>query len=294
MTPAETLAEVVRRVLVPGVCGGELLIEKPFGPKAARAAAEAIGGLDPSVEQVRLDQELGAGALERGDEAVLRRLRRLSIADASTVVPRIDGAVVMLAALLHDVVAAFHPDLPGMFSREAPLRLLEAATAGMLEVPPVSTVRSALVRHAWLGELLRFSLVRTEVRWWVGGASFVGRQPPKRLLAWPDVRRVRRDERMVELLKLPELFVDHPAQGPLAEAHARAMKAFFLASPITDLALAGRLVPPFTLSEPASRLLAHPAGARVCRRAIALGEEGGRYAREVIAQTSAEAASLLA
>jgi len=279
---------------VPGVTGGELVIEKPFGPKAARAAAEALGGLEQTAEAQQLDKELGAGVLERGEEAVLRRLRRLSIVDASTVVPRIDGAVVMMGALVHDIVAAFHPDLPGMFRREAPLRLLEAATGALGEVPPPATVRSALLRHAWLGELPRFSLVRTEVKWWVGGASFVGREPPKRLLAWPDVRRVRRDERMVEILKLPELFTDHPNVTMLSDAHARAMTAFFATNPVTDLALAGRLAPPFSLTEAAARLLASPAGARLCRRAISLGEERGKYAREVIANVAADAAAVLA
>lgn len=294
MTPAETAAEIFRRVLVPGVTGGELVIEKPFGPKAARAAADVLGGLEPTHDEVKLDQELGAGVLERGEEALLRRLRRLSAADATTVVPRIDGAVVMIAALLHDVVAAFHPDLPGVFRRDAPQRLLEAAASGLSEVPPPRTVRAALVRHAWLGDLPRFSLVRTEVRWWVGGASFVGREPPKRLLAWPDVRRVRRDDRTVEILKLPELFTDHPGVTALTEAHGRAMSAFFLSSPVTDLALAGRLSPPFVLTEPATRLIENPAGARLCRRAIALGEEGGKYAREVIANVAADVAAVLA
>lgn len=294
MTPAETVAEIFRRVLLPGVTGGELAIEKPFGPRAARAAAEAVGGLEQSAEEQQLERELGAGTLDRGDEAVLRRLRRLSIADASTVVPRIDGAVVMIAALLHDVVAAFHPDLPGVFRPDAPVQLLEAATSGLAEVPAPSTVRAALLRHAWLGELPRFQLVRTEVKWWVGGASFVGRAPPQRLLAWPELRRVRRDERTVAILELPELFADHPNVAALTGAHGRAMSAFFAASPVTDLALAGRLSPPFTLTDAAARLLANPAGARVCRRAIALGEEGGRYAREVIANVAAEAAAVLA
>ncbi len=293
MTPAETVVEIFRRVLVPGVTGGELVIEKPFGRKAAYAAAEVMGGVEISREVVKIDEEHGTKALEQGEEALIRRLRRLANADVSTIIPRIDGGVVVLAALLHDLIAAFHPELPGIFRRDAPHKLLEATASALAEVAPPSTLRAALLRHAWLGDLPRFSLVRTEVRWWVGGATFVGRTPPKRLLAWPEVRRVRRDERGAEVLRLPELFADRPDVAVLTEIHARAMSAFLAASPLTDLALAGRLSPPFVWTESAARLVAGPAGARLARRAIALGEENGKYAREVIANVAGDAALAL-
>lgn len=293
MTPAETTAEIFRRVLVPAVTGGELLIEKPFGRKAAFAAASVFGGLEPSAGEVALDQWFGPSAMQQGEEALLRRLRRLANADVTTIIPRIDGGVVVLAALLHDLVAAFHPELPGMFRRDAPSKLLEATAQGFAEVPAPATLRAALLRHAWLGDLPRFALVRTEVRWWVGGRSFVGRAPPARLLAWPDVRRVRRDERAVEILRLPDLFSDRANTAPLVELHARAMSGFLAASPLTDLAFAGRLSPPFAWTEAIARLVENPAGARLSRRAISLGEEGGKFAREVIASVAGDAARAL-
>jgi hypothetical protein len=294
VTPAETVVEIFRRILVPGVTGGELAIEKPFGQKAARAAAEVMGGVELSQGVVDLDREHGAKVLEQGEEALLRKLRRLANADVTTIVPRIDGGVVLLAALLHDLIAAFHPELPGIFRRDAPHKLLEATAAAFAEVPPPSTLRAALLRHAWLGDLPRFTLVRTEVKWWVGGASFVGRTPPGRLLAWPEVRRVRRDERGAEVLRLPELFSDRSDVATLTEIHGRAMSAFLAATPLTDLALAGRLSPPFVWTPSAATLVANPAGARVARRAIALGEEKGKYAREVIANVAGDAAAALA
>jgi len=293
VTPAETVVEIFRRVLVPGVTGGELAIEKPFGRKAARAAAEVMGGIDISQEVVNLDREHGAKVLEQGEEALIRKLRKLANADVTTMVPRIDGGVVLLAALLHDLIAAFHPELPGIFRRDAPHRLLQATASALAEVPPPTTLRAALLRHAWLGDLPRFTLVRTEVKWWVGGASFVGRTPPGRLLAWPDVRRVRRDERGAEVLRLPELFADRPDVATLTELHGRAMSAFLAATPLTDLALAGRLSPPFVWTPAAAQLVANPAGARLARRAIALGEENGKYAREVIANVAGDAAAAL-
>jgi hypothetical protein len=293
MTPAETTAEIFRRVLVPSVTGAALIIEKPFGRVAAFGAAEVVGGMNPSKEVVSLDQWFGAGVLQQGEDALLRKLRRLANADVSTIVPRIDGAVVAMAALLHDVVAAFHPDLPGMFRRDAPVRLLMLTAGAFTEVPPPATLRAALLRHAWLGELPKFSLTRTEVRWWTGGQSFVGRAPPPRLLAWPQLRRVRRDDRGVEIIRLPDLFPDRSDVLAVTEMHTRAMSAFLSASPLTDLALAGRLTPPFVWTSSAAQLVANPAGARLARRAIALGEEGGKFARDVIASVAGDAAAVL-
>jgi hypothetical protein len=275
------------------VTGASLLLEKPFGRKAAFAATSVFGGLDTTPEEVALDQWFGANAMQQGEEALLRKLRRLANADVSTIIPRMDGGVLVLAAFIHDLVAAFHPELPGVFRREAPSKLLEATAQGFAEVPPPATLRAALLRHAWLGDLPRFTLMRTEVRWWTGGRSFVGRAPPARLLAWPDLRRVRRDAREVEIMRLPDLFSDRATTAPLIELHARAMSGFFAASPLTDLALAGRLAPPFSWTPAVASLVATPAGARLARRAIALGEEGGKFAREVIASVAGDAAAPL-
>lgn len=288
--PAEIVDAIVTRVLVPAVTGGALVIERPFGRARAFAAAEVVGGFEISQELATLDREIGARALDRGEDALLRRIRRLAGIDPQAMGRRLDGGVVALAALFHDLVAAFHPDLGGVLRRDAPHRLLDATARALADVPPPSTVRAALLRHAWLGGLPLFSLARVDVRWWVGGASFVGRTPPKRLLLWPDVRRVRRDERTVGLLRLPELFGDREDLAVLTELHARATASFLAATPLTDLALAGRIAPPFTWTDTLAKLVASPTGARLARRAIASGEEGGRFAREVVTQAAGDAA----
>jgi hypothetical protein len=292
--PSVVVEAILRRVLVPAVTGGALLIERPFGKKNALAAAEAFGGFASTPEEAEVDKHLGPSTLGEGEEALLRRIRKLAAVDTVAIGPRIEGGVLALAALFHDLVAAYHPDLPGLFRRDARRQLLEATAEALESIPPPHTVRAAILRHAWLGDLPRVALARTEVRWWVGGASFVGREPPKRLLAWPEMRRVRKDTRAVEMLRVLELFADRPEVAGLAELHARAFAAFFAASPLTDLALAGRISPPFAWSEALARAVASPAGARVARRAIGLGEEQGKFAREVIAATAGEAAGAIA
>ena len=85
MTPAETTAEIFRRVLVPAVTGGQLTIEAPFGRKAAFAAADVFGGLDATREEIALDQWLGANAMQNGEEALLQiRFKSLSPAGRRT------------------------------------------------------------------------------------------------------------------------------------------------------------------------------------------------------------------
>ncbi|MEO7094215.1 MAG: hypothetical protein ABI175_13250 [Polyangiales bacterium] len=279
-TPAEIHAEVLRRILVPGVTGGQLEIGKPFGARRAKLAAQAAGST-------------GGSALDPAEEAVLRRLRRIAPADIASIGDRIDGAVVELGALFHDLIASFHPDMPGLFRPNAPQKLLGATAKALGDVEQPATVHAAMLRHAWLGELVHFDCVRTEIKWWTGKAAFVGCAPPARLLAWPGARRVQRQDRRVPIMRLPELFEGAPARDVtalLGELHARAVNAFLAASPITDLALAGRLAPTFGFLPSHARFLASPAGARIARRAIALGEDGGKPAFEAIASASGDTA----
>jgi hypothetical protein len=294
--PAAIYAEIRERILVPGVTGGTLVIGKPFGKKRARLAATAAGdeeapltpegeSLAASAAQVRAST--ASAGLDEADEAVVRRLRRLVAADAAALGPRIDGAVVELAALLHDAVAAFHPDMAGLFRPKAPKRLLQATVDALVTVHAPATVRGALLRHVWLGDLVQFELMRTEVKWWTGRATFVGRTPPKRLLAWPDVRRVQRRDRTMEILRLPELFADaSAADATMNELYARAMTLFLQATPITDLALAARGAPPFQWSNAHASFVANGAAARLAHRAIVLSRDGGKSAFDAIAASA--------
>lgn len=309
--PSEIVAEVLRRVLTPGALGEVLHVGPPFGRRAALAAADSLAGGaadaneegDPAgLREARA--LLQAGAYDAAEEAVIGRVRRLAAVDVDTLGPRLEPQVVRLAALLHDALAAFHPDLPGVFGADRPRRLLDATAKALGEVPPPATLREALLRDAWIAPLLSFELVRTAVRFWVGSREFVGREPPARLLAWPDVRRVHRDDRRAAILSLPELFAGALGETPdtrgaratrdpraaLAEPFGRAMACLLAASPLTDLALAGRGAPTFAVTPAIEALIASAVGARVARRAIA---RGGRGAREGVRLASPAVAERL-
>jgi hypothetical protein len=293
--PAAIFAEVRERILVPGVTGGTLVIGRPFGKKRARLAALAAGddeapltpeGESNDEEIARVRHMLASSPLDEADEAIVRRLRRLVAADAAALGPRIDGAVVELAALLHDAVASFHPDMAGLFRPRAPKKLLQSTVDALTSVRSPATVRGALLRHVWLGDLVQFELMRTEVKWWTGHATFVGRAPPKRLLAWPDVRRVQRRDRTMEILRLPDLFGDGAVDATMNELYARAMTLFLAATPITDLALAARTAPPFAWTNAHAAFVANGAAARVAHRAIVLARDGGKSAFDAIAASA--------
>jgi hypothetical protein len=177
--------------------------------------------------------------------------------------------------------------MAGLFRPKAPKRLLQSTVDALTCVLAPSTVRGALLRHVWLGDLVQFELMRTEVKWWTGHATFVGRTPPKRLLAWPDFRRVQRRDRTMEILRLPDLFNDGGAiDATMSELYARAMTLFLAASPITDLALAARTTPPFQWTNAHASFVASSAAARLAHRAIVSSRDGGKSAFDAIAASA--------
>ncbi len=292
-TPAATLAEVLDRVLRPLSLGAPLQIGRPIGPTRARAAAEAVPSREDEPHERELASSLVSSSLDAAEHAVLARIRRISPMDLATVGPLLTREVVWLAALAHDAVASMHPDLEGWFSARARARLLALTAKALDEVPPPLTVRGALLRHGWLGALPRWRCSRREVRWWTGHATFVGKPPPPRLLAWPEARRVRVETTTVPIAELAKLYPDRPEISALAPYFESVIARLYARSPISDLADAARAGPPFGWSEAATSLVSSAAGARLARRAIALGPDAGRAALEVIAAVGGPRAAAL-
>jgi hypothetical protein len=269
---------IVERVLRPAILGRPIEIGRPFGPRRAKLAAERAELVEILVE------DLG--------ERVRERIRRVAAVDDRLLPTVVEPGVVALAARGHDLAAVYHGDLVGLFSSDARERLLAATIRGFEAMTAPATLRAALLRFAWLGALPRWTITRTDLRWWTGSASFVGRPPPPRLYTWKELRRVRASVTRVELLRAPALLAAGGATPGVVPAalHARALSAFFVANPIADLVHAGRTTPAFSWTPSLARLVATAAGARIARRAIALGEEGGRFAREVVSAVAGGAA----
>jgi hypothetical protein len=138
-----------------------------------------------------------------------------------------------LAAALYDALVLAHPSSEGFTKRRARRRLGETA-ALLATVDPPRTRRELIARHTLLARIYALHRIDTHVSWWTGRADFRGQQPPRRLLLWPAVRRVREERAEI------------PVTDVLAgEAHAPLL-LLAAATPLTDaIALAADNRPRF-------------------------------------------------
>lgn len=258
---AETLAEVADRLfrsfLAPLVLGGELRPGRPIGAKTALGMAG----------QLHTDPDLGSHV----EIARLRIARKLVPLD-TFLTPGEPGVAPgtpnreewALAAALHDIVQAAHPGWSGVFrSNAGPSRLLDLAGATLDRIGPVSDVREALARHTWFSRVLEIGRIDTKVSWWVGSQTFLGTEPPNRLQAWPELRRVRVERETQPLVELPG------AGGKVDGARfAVAVDRFLRATPLTDLATAARAKPVFAWTPETIALISMRGGRTLALRAL--------------------------
>ncbi|MFO0741813.1 MAG: hypothetical protein U0270_38310 [Labilithrix sp.] len=252
----QTLCErLFRTFLGPLVVGGEMVPEKPFGGKNALL----IGDHRAPV----LDPDL----LSRCGLARVRTARKLAPVDMFDPAPT--GNEWALAAVLHDLVQATHPGFDATFRRSGPKRLLEVAQLTLDRIPPPESVGDALSRHTWFARM--FDLARTDidVRWWTGSQRFLGTEPPARLTAWPELRRVTQT-------KTPRPLMDLPTSGAAVDLNrfASVIEAFLQKTPLTDLATIDRATPAFIWSHQNLSLTATHAGRTIVTRALALLPQG--------------------
>ena len=244
-----TLADrLFATVLAPLVLGGALEPAHPVGARAALALMSAGG--TPG------DSDLAS----RVDLARVVQARRLAPVDT---VDSPSGPEWALAAVVHDLLQVTNP---GWIRRSAPKRLLELARATLERVPAVGSAREALSRHTWFARLFEVRRRDTAVSWWTGSRDFHGKEPPKRLLLWSDLRRVsvaRTERPLTELL----------GHGGVAEhrpAFEAALTHLLRATPLTDLATCARGSPAFVWTPEALALVRAPVARTLALRAVML------------------------
>jgi hypothetical protein len=112
-----------------------------------------------------------------------------------------------------------------------------------------------------------FDLARTDVdvRWWTGSERFLGTDPPKRLTAWPEIRRVTQT-------RTPHPLMDLPRSGGAVDPQrfAWVIEAFLRKTPLTDLATMDRALPVFAWTHENLALLSTNAGRTLTLRALEL------------------------
>jgi hypothetical protein len=233
-------------VMAPLVLGGPIRPGHAIGARKALALGEG---------RLPADSDLGS----RVAAARLRRARRLVPID---VLPDPSGADWALGAAVHDLLQSVNPSFDAPFRRRAAARILELAGAVIEKVPMAATVRQALARHTWLARAPEVARTDTSVRWWSGSALFLGQEPPPRLQAWPQVRRVEVVRTPRPLLDLAPLAVD---RDRLTET----LTALLSRTPLTDLATCTRPAPTFAWHAATLDFLATNSGRAIALRALA-------------------------
>lgn len=168
-----------------------------------------------------------------------------------------------LAAVLHDLVQTTHPGFDATLRRSGPTRLLDVIEATLERIAGPADAGEALARHAWLGRMFDITRTDTELRWWTGSATFLGEDPPARLAAWPELRRVHttRDER--SLMSLPT--AGAIVSPPRFEA---AVELLLERTPLTWFAAIGSEAPRFRWTEANLGLVGTRAGRTMATRLL--------------------------
>lgn len=234
--------------LAPLVLGGAMVPGKPIGGKNAFAIGERL----PS----------DAVTLSHVDLARVRVARRIAPVDRFEQAPT--PAEWVLAAALHDLVQATHPGFDAMFRRSGPRRLLDVMDETLDRVPSPRDVGDALSRHTWLSRMFELARTDVDVKWWTGSERFLGVEPPARLVAWPELRRVHQ-------IRTPRPLMDLPTSGGAVDpSRFSSLATRILAkTPLTDLATLDRAAPLFTWTHENLALAATNAGRTMILRALA-------------------------
>jgi hypothetical protein len=233
-------------VMAPLVLGGPIRPGHAIGARKALALGE---------ERLPADHDLGS----RVAAARLRRARRLVPIDT---LPDPSGDDWALGAALHDVLHSVNPAFDAPLRRRAAARILELAGAVIERVPLAATVGQALARHTWLARAPEVVRTDTTVRWWSGSAVFLGEEPPPRLQAWPQVRRVEVLRTARPLLDLAPVAVD-------SDRLTETLTALLSRTPLTDLATCTRSAPAFAWHATTLDFLAAIPGRALALRALA-------------------------
>lgn len=263
--------------LAPLVLGGTMRPVKAFGGKNALS----IGDRTPS------DLDM----LSRTQLARVRIARKLAPIDRFEPAP--SAAEWALAAMVHDLVQATHPGFNAVFRRNGPLRILSVIEKTLERIPLARTAGEALSRHTWLSRMFELARTDVEVKWWTGSETFLGEDPPARLTAWPEIRRVHQT-------RTPRPLMDLPASGGAVDVARFTSVVFDLLTrtPLTDLATIDRVSPLFTWRHETLTLCATSAGRTIVLRAFAqlpnraVDAALGRATRQLFAAKALRAVSI--
>ncbi len=248
--PQALCERLFKTFLGPLVIGGTMLPGKIFGGRNALS----IGDHRPPSD---------VDLLSRCELARVRTARKLAPVDRFEPAPT--GNEWAMAAALHDLVQSTHPGFDAMFRRSGPNRILDVIVKTLERVPAPANVGDALSRHTWFSRMFDLARTDVDVRWWTGSERFLGTDPPARLVAWPELRRVTQTRTPRPLMELPS-----SGSAVDAQSFASVTEAFLRKTPLTDLATAHRPSPAFAWTRENLSFSSTHAGRTIVIRALAL------------------------
>jgi hypothetical protein len=243
---AQLAARLYRDVVSPLVLGGALRPGRPIGGAASVALGHASTAVDSDLRS-------------RTDLGRTRLVRRLGAIDR---LPEATDDDWTLFAAFHDWLAAASPALPSALSPRAADRLLELVEGTLDHVAAPRDAHAALSRHSFFARLFEIERTDVKVSFWAGSRRYLGTTPPERLVAWPELRRVRTEHEIRPLTSLAE----HGARVE-ASRWLAALTRLLSRSPLTDLAWVERERPPFEWTPATLGLVATHAGKLLAVRA---------------------------
>lgn len=241
----ERFEQLVTGIVLPLVLGGKLTLARPFG-MAALTVGQNERILDPD-------------ARTNLDVARVRRARLLAPVD---VLPELNEADWAIAAVLNDLLQVTNHNLGGVLTKSRYGALLRSISSACARIKPARDVGEVLARHATFARVMELFRTDTTVSWWTGSARFRGEEPPSRLLAWRNWRRVNVDSDRVPLARMADTL-------NLADEFLRALSMWLHLSPLTDIGTMTRDAPTFVWSPSTIALIAVSSGRTIAFRALA-------------------------
>lgn len=234
----------IGQFVLPLVQGGVVDVSRPFGPRTfAKLAAhlrvtegEGAPEVSESTALVPARRPGARAANEARDRALLSlSRRRLGMGLLPGLAPpTFDEPSLRLTVAVHNLLALGHPALA-----TAPARVRDHIIEYSAELaglgPPLGPV-AAVNRHTLLARLPELERHEHEVRNWLGTRTFVGREPPKRVLLWRRLRRVQVAHQQKRWLR--DVGVPNDAR--------RLWEALCVANPLLEALEPGRLDPPLS------------------------------------------------
>ena len=224
-------AEFATGVLLPLATGGTLVVRGPIDAKDVAELIEERRSMPGLAEVAAARQGMFAHFLY----------------DAEA--PPLDEDAIKIAAAVHNLCFLLGQDRYD--EQKGTLHRVAAFTARLAALPPPEDEQALLGRHALVGKVRTLCRRDVRVRFWAGHREYRGESPPRRLLRWQSLRRVREEHTTVDLFA-----------EALAIPSARAIVAALLtSSPLTDL-LGIERVDPLVDLRSAARWLRAPVIAR--------------------------------